>query len=183
MIFIPNIEELCESQETWGDICNLAENKKVDAPVLIQFQRTSASAGRWDAVYAISLLAGLETSVLIDADDAVFIDWGTSGRVPLKPPVGARMPFKTWVHTHPGFAAYWSVTDTNSLAIGSGILRQAIVLGSPGPKTAINLTFNEDYEYQNTINASGPLSNWSDEPVTPWDEWYQQRVEISEVIV
>jgi hypothetical protein len=183
MICIPNIEELCGNQETWEDICNLAEDKKVDAPILIQFQSKSASAGRWDAVYAISLLAGLETSVLIDADDMVFIDWGTSGRVPLKPPVGARMPFKIWAHTHPGFPAYWSATDTNSLAIGSGILRQAIVLGAPGSKTAINLAFNDDYECQNTINANGPLSNWSDEPVIAWDEWYQQREEISEVIV
>jgi len=183
MIFIPNIEELCENQETWGDICTLAENRKIADPVLIQFQSNSASAGRWDAVYALSLLAGLETSVLIDADDMVFIDWGTSGRVPLKPPVGARMPFKMWAHTHPGFAAYWSATDTNSLAIGSAILRQAIVLGAPGPKTAINLAFNETYVCQNTINANGPLSNWSDERVTPWDEWYQQREDISEAIV
>ena len=183
MIFLPNIEELCENQHTWGHICRLAENKMVDSPVLLELQSNSASAGRWDAVYAISMLAGLETSVLIDADDVVFIDWGTSGRVPLKPPVGARMPFKIWAHTHPGFAAYWSATDTNSLAIGSGILRKAIVLGSPGPKTAINLAFDEDYVCQNTINANGPLSNWSDEKVIPWDEWYQQREQISEAIV
>jgi hypothetical protein len=182
MIYIPGIEQLCENRETWEHICDLAENKQVDSPLLLDFQSNSASAGRWDAVYAISLLAGLETSVLIDADDEVFIDWGTSGRVPLKPPVGARMPFKTWVHTHPGFAAYWSATDTNSLAIGSGILRQAIVLGAPGPKVAINLAFNKDYDASSTINASGPLSSWSDEPVTPWDEWYQQIIENSEVI-
>ena len=183
MIYIPGIEQLCEDRGTWEHICDIAENKQIDSPLLLEFQRKCASAGRWDGVYAISLLAGLETSVLIDADDVVFIDWGTSGRVPLKPPIGSRMPFKTWVHTHPGFNAYWSATDTNSLAIGSGILRQAIVLGSPGLKIATNLAFNQGHDAPNTINTSGPLSSWSDETVTSWDEWYQQIKDFSEVIV
>lgn len=182
MIFIPEIEEICADQATWQQICLLAEQKKVDSPILLQFQNDSALVARWDAVYAISLLAGLETSVLIDANDAVFIDWGTSGRVSLKPPVGAVMPFKNWVHTHPGFASYWSATDTNSLAIGSAILRQAIVLGAPGPKNAINFAFGAENQGKTTIANDGPLANWSDEPVTSWDDWYQQRESLNEVI-
>ena len=56
--------------------------------------------GEWDVVYALSVLAGLETSVLIDAEDVISIDWGTSGHVQLSPPVGCKAPFKLWVHTH-----------------------------------------------------------------------------------
>ena len=38
MIYIPEIEQLCEDRETWEQICDLAENKQVNSPLLLDFQ-------------------------------------------------------------------------------------------------------------------------------------------------
>ena len=109
--------------------------------------------------------------VLIDADEKIFIDWGTAGQVTLQPPVGGRIPFKLWVHTHPRFASYWSITDTTSLSLGAGILESAMVLGQPGPKHSSNRSF-VDGENDAMLSKQGPLSQWTDEEPVPWTEWY-----------
>ena len=127
MIGLPDAADLPLNDETWEQACLAAEERWVDDEHLLNAQRILAQAGRWDGVYVLSVLAGLETSVLIDADDKVFIDWGTAGQVTLQPPVGGRLPFKLWVHTHPQFAAYWSGTDVNSLSLGARILESAMV--------------------------------------------------------
>ena len=174
MIEIPHIDELEISNDEWFDICHMARNKDVDNPLLLDLQRKSASLGRWDVVYSLSLLAGLETSVLIDSEDNISLDWGDPGRVILKAPHGFMAPFKLWVHTHPGFMAYWSSTDTNSLALGSSIIEKALVLGSPGIKQALNSSFNELSDITERIDYNGPLSQWSYEGVLGWQEWYNQ---------
>ena len=131
-----NGTQICQNE--WIDICNIARNRDVESEVFLDSQRRLSRKRRWDLIYHLSELAGLETSVLIDASDQVFIDWGTSGEVRLTPPLGAKIPFKLWVHTHPGFHPYWSGTDTNSLAIGVSIIERAMVLGATGVKSSYN---------------------------------------------
>ena len=174
MIFLPELNQLGLTDADWEGLCALAEARQVDNEGLIQIQTNAALLGRWDVVYALSLLAGLETSVLIDAEDNVSIDWGSPGRVALAPPVGCAAPFKVWTHTHPGFDAYWSGTDTNSLANGSSIVSRALVLGAPGMKQAVNQTLNEIKQSTPRIADNGPLNQWTDETVIPWDAFYAQ---------
>lgn len=83
-------------------------------------------------------------------------------------------PFRLWVHTHPGFHAYWSGTDKNSLAIAQGILSSALVLGAPGIKQSRNL----GPDIGHSIGLEGPLQHWTEEDITPWDRWYAEHQEI-----
>ena len=135
---LPQMADLPFGEPAWRSACEAALEQRVDDPVLRDVQRACSEAGRWDGVYLLSVLARLETSVLIDAQDRIFLDWGTAGEVTLQPPVGARAPFKLWVHTHPRFASYWSATDTHSLALGATVVERAMVLGQSGPKTSRN---------------------------------------------
>lgn len=121
--------------------------------------------GYWAEFYRISEMAGAEVSMLIDAEDNCFVDWGTISRVGLNPPAGGVIPFKIWTHTHPYSTSYWSYTDRNTLAIASvaRILQKALVLGRGESKTS---HWSEDGA-DNPIEAAGPLHNWSNEPVEP----------------
>jgi hypothetical protein len=174
MIFLPELHQLGLTDADWEGLCTLAEARQVDNEGLLRIQTNAALLGRWDVVYALSYLAGLETSVLIDAEDNVSIDWGSPGRVALSPPVGCAAPFKVWTHTHPGFDAYWSGTDTNSLANGSSIVARALVLGAPGMKQALNQSLSTEPISGQRIMKSGPLNLWSDEEITPWTAFYEQ---------
>ena len=171
MMGLPDAQDLPIDDEAWERACIAASEKRVDDVDLLEVQTVLAQARRWDGVYILSVMAALETSVLIDADDKVFIDWGTAGQVTLQPPVGGRFPFKLWVHTHPRFASYWSSTDTNSLSLGAGILESAMVLGQPGPKHSSNRSLIEAEE-DAMLSDRGPLSQWTDEEPVPWTEWY-----------
>ena len=171
MISLPDAEELELQDEVWERACTAAQERRVNDEDLLSAQRMLAQAGRWDGVYVLSVMAGLETSVLIDADEKIFIDWGTAGQVTLQPPVGGRIPFKLWVHTHPRFASYWSSTDTTSLSLGTGILESAMVLGQPGPKHSSNRSLVEVND-GSMLSEQGPLSQWTDEDPVPWTEWY-----------
>lgn len=82
-----------------------------------------------------------------------------------------------WTHTHPGFEAYWSGTDTNSLAIASGIVSKALVLGAPGIKQSRNATLVSVDDEVNRISLKEPLNHWTEEPVTPWASFYAQLSE------
>ena len=183
MIAIPNMEQLELDDEAWSHLCTLASERQIGDEIM-EIQAKAALLGRWDAVYVLSRLAGLETSVLIDAEDNVSVDWGSPGRVALAPPVGCAAPFKVWTHTHPGFEAYWSGTDTHSLAIASGIVAKALVLGAPGIKQSLNATLATVDGGMNRISPNGPLNHWTDEAVTPWASFYAQlseqaRIEVS----
>ena len=48
------------------------------------------------------------------------------------------------------------------------------VLGSPGIKQALNSNFNKLSDITERIEDKGPLSQWSDEGVLGWQEWYNQ---------
>ncbi|GIT41389.1 MAG: hypothetical protein Ct9H300mP10_03990 [Methanobacteriota archaeon] len=46
----------------------------------------------------------------------------------MSPPIGAKVPFKLWLHTHPQ-DAYWSSTDRDTIASYTSLLERAVVLG------------------------------------------------------
>ena len=171
MIPVMGLEAIGITYDQWMRACIQAESQAVESEDVLTIQRNAARHGPWDFVYNLSLIAGLETSVLIDANGEIQIDWGSPGRVPLRPPVGMMAPFRVWVHTHPGFQAYWSGTDKNSLAIAQGILSSALVLGAPGIKQSQNL----GADCGNSISPEGPLQHWTEEDVVPWDRWYAER--------
>lgn len=171
MIPVMDIKSIGITSEQWTSACFQAEARAVESEEVQSVQRRAAQHGRWDLVYNLSLIAGLETSVLIDANGEIQIDWGSPGRVPLRPPVGMMAPFRVWVHTHPGFQAYWSLTDKNSLAIAQGILSRALVLGAPGIKQSRNI----GPENVETISQEGPLQHWTEEEVVAWDRWFVER--------
>ena len=120
---------------------------------------------RWEEIYRISSALHREVSILIDADDSIWIDWGDQSEVTLSPPYGAKIPFKLWVHTHPNMLAYWSVTDQTSLQIASNILETAYVLGGNGLlSTSSNCSPSSE-----TIRGLP----WSKEVVSPWIEFQE----------
>ena len=91
---------------------------------------------------------------------------GTIGSVELSPPVGAVLPFKLWVHTHPSNTAYWSITDRNTLEIAKGILDKALVLGENGLlSTTLQPTTSS------TVDIENPNPQWTEEEVMGWLEY------------
>ena len=119
----------------------------------------------WFPIYCLSELVAREVSILVDAENKVWIDWGTIGQVTLSPPYGSVYPFKLWVHTHPRGSAYWSQTDLNSLSYARGILDKAIVLGRDG------ILFTSLIESENKVLKDIQTKfEWSKESVKSWLE-------------
>ena len=58
---LPDAEGLMLSQETWELACFAAQERRVDDEDLLTAQHVLAEAGRWDGVYILSVMAGLET--------------------------------------------------------------------------------------------------------------------------
>ena len=77
---------------------------------------------RWSEVWIISHALGVEIRWIEDAKEDVWVDIGGPGDVSLEPPIGALLPFRLWVHTHP-WDAYWSVTDRRTLAAYCGLIQ------------------------------------------------------------
>ena len=125
-----------------------------------------AKKGNWYMIYHLSNFVLREVSILVDSKDNYFVDWGTIGSVELSPPIGAVLPFKLWVHTHPSNTAYWSITDRNTLEIAKGILEKALVLGENG---LLSTTL------QPTTSLTGDIVNpnpqWTEEEVMGWLEY------------
>ena len=115
----------------------------------------------WDKIYQISEFFGQEISILVDAQERIFVDWGSISRVELMPPLGSVVPFKLWLHTHPRNQAFWSETDQYSLFIAERILEQAIVLGMDGILSTSNTNLLE-------LKPSIDQSCWTLEQVTAW---------------
>ena len=125
-----------------------------------------AQKSNWHMIYLLSKSVSREVSILVDSKDNYFVDWGTIGSVKLSPPVGAVLPFKLWVHTHPSNTAYWSITDRNTLEIAKGILDKALVLGEDGLlsttfQPVCSSTDETDYSHQ----------QWTEEEVIGWLEY------------
>ena len=98
-----------------------------------------------------------EVSVLIDAEGKYYVDIGTSGEVKMSPPIGAKVPFKLWLHTHPQ-DAYWSSTDRDTIASYTSLLERAAVLGHDHYKQTV---FSDSPE--SPLEGDGPLSSWTSE--------------------
>ncbi len=83
----------------------------------------------WKA--SVETLGGLEVSVIIDANDKLFMNSGSPGLVDYGGVMvtGMKLPLKCWIHTHPFGVAFWSGTDRRTLRTWRPILQQAIVLG------------------------------------------------------
>ena len=116
----------------------------------------------WEEIYQLSATIRREVSILIDADDAIWIDVGDQSQVSLSPPYGSKLPFKLWVHTHPNMTAYWSYTDQDSLRMATNILDTAYVLGGDG------LLFTHSNATPDRECITGLA--WSKETVTPWNK-------------
>ena len=130
-----------------------------------------ALEGRWSEIWAIADSMGREVSILLDRRNRAFVDIGTAGRVNLSPPDGSEVPFRLWVHTHPR-DAYWSSTDRGSLALYSGLLDEALVLGFDHLKRSVNGS-----GHTNPLELEGPLSRWSSEEVVTYEKWGDGHVE------
>ena len=122
-----------------------------------------AQGESWSEMWQIADSMSREVSVLFDADGRIWVDIGTTGHVSLEPPLGAIIPFRLWVHTHP-WDPYWSQTDKDTLAAYATILESALVLGHDRMKWSRNGS-----EMQ-TIEPSGPLSTWSSEPCVHYED-------------
>jgi len=116
-----------------------------------------ALRGEWRSLWEISHRMDREISALIDSDGRVYVDIGSRGEVRLAPPTGASIPFRTWIHTHP-MDAYWSETDRETLAICSGILDEAVVLGHD------HYMRTSFADHQDRPLGQGMLMQWSSEP-------------------
>jgi hypothetical protein len=140
--------------------------RDVESESSIDFVINLAKKGNWYMIYLLSKRVSREVSILVDSKDTYFVDWGTIGSVELSPPVGAVLPFKLWVHTHPSNTAYWSITDRNTLEIARGILDKALVLGENGLiSTTLQPTTSSNVDIVN------PNPQWTEEEVMGWLEY------------
>jgi len=138
----------------------------VESESCLDFVINLAKKGNWNMIYLLSKCVSREVSILVDSKDNYFVDWGTIGSVELSPPVGAVLPFKLWVHTHPSNTAYWSITDRNTLEIAKGILDKALVLGENGLlSTTLQPTTSS------TVDIENPNPQWTEEEVMGWLEY------------
>ena len=147
--------------------------KEIPEPVIdvesessIDFVINLAKKCNWNLIYLLSKCVSREVSILVDSKDNYFVDWGTIGSVELSPPVGAVLPFKLWVHTHPSNTAYWSITDRNTLEIAKGILDKALVLGENGLLSTILQPISSSTD--DTVNSN---LQWTEEEVMDWLEY------------
>ena len=125
----------------------------------------------WPSLWKLADSMSREVSILFDAEGSAWVDIGTRGHVSLAPPVGAVIPFRLWIHTHP-WDPYWSQTDRDTLASYSTILQSALVLGHDRMKWTRNGSPME------SIEPSGPLSGWSSEPCVYYPN-YDEDTEVS----
>ena len=138
----------------------------VESKSSVDYVINLAKKGNWHMIYLLSKFLSREVSILVDSKGNYFVDWGTIGRVELNPPVGAVIPFKLWVHTHPSNTAYWSITDQHTLEIAKGILEKALVLGENGLlSTTLQPTTSS------TVDIVNQNPQWTEEEVMGWLEY------------
>ena len=138
----------------------------VESEFWLDLVTNMAQKSNWHMIYLLSKSVSREVSILVDSKDNYFVDWGTIGSVELSPPVGAVLPFKLWVHTHPSNTAYWSITDRNTLEIAKGIRDIALVLGENGLLSTILqpvCSSTDETVYSN--------QQWTEEEVIGWLEY------------
>ena len=117
-----------------------------------------AKKRRWQDIWNIGDQILREVSVLIDAEDKIYIDIGTSGEVKMSPPKDAKVPFNLWIHSHPR-DAYWSSTDRDTIGCYTGLLQRAVVLGHDHYKMTHHTESAEA-----SLEPKGSLAAWTSEP-------------------
>ena len=144
----------------------------VESEFWLDLVTNMAQKSNWHMIYLLSRSVAREVSILVDSKDNYFVDWGTIGSVELSPPIGAVLPFKLWVHTHPSNTAYWSITDQNTLEIAKGILDKALVLGEDGLLSTILQPIGSSTD--DTVN---PNLQWTEEEVIGWLEYNSDNLD------
>ena len=144
----------------------------VESEFWLDLVTNMAQKSNWHMIYLLSKSVSREVSILVDSKENYFVDWGTFGSVKLSPPIGAVLPFKLWVHTHPSNAAYWSITDRNTLEIAKGILDKALVLGEDGLLSTILQPIGSSTD--DTVN---PNLQWTEDEVIGWLEYNSDNFE------
>ena len=144
----------------------------VESEFWLDLVTNMAQKSNWHMIYLLSKSVSREVSILVDSKDNHFVDWGTIGSVKLSPPIGAVLPFKLWVHTHPSNAAYWSITDRNTLEIAKGILDKALVLGEDGLLSTIPQPIGSSTD--DTVNSN---LQWTEEEVIGWLEYNSDNLD------
>ena len=144
----------------------------VESEFWLDLVTNMAQKSNWHMIYLLSKSVSREVSILVDSKDNYFVDWGTIGSVKLSPPIGAVLPFKLWVHTHPSNTAYWSITDQNTLEIAKGILDKALVLGEDGILSTILQPIGSSTD--DTVN---PNLQWTEEEVIGWLEYNSDNLD------
>ena len=144
----------------------------VESEFWLDLVTNMAQKSNWHMIYLLSKSVSREVSILVDSKDNHFVDWGTIGSVKLSPPIGAVLPFKLWVHTHPSNTAYWSITDQNTLEIAKGILYKALVLGEDGLLSTILQPIGSSTD--DTVN---PNLQWTEEEVIGWLEYNSDNLD------
>ena len=144
----------------------------VESEFWLDFVINSAKKDNWNIIYLLSNYVSREVSILVDSKNNHFVDWGTIGSVELSPPIGAVLPFKLWVHTHPSNTAYWSVTDRNTLEMAKGILEKALVLGENG---LLSTTLQATNSF--TGDDDNSKSQWTVEEVMGWLEYNRDNLD------
>ena len=120
-----------------------------------------------------------EIQVVIDANDNLYMDFGTPGYVDFDTvPVGMILPVKCWIHTHPFGAAYFSGTDWRTIRNWQLVMEEAIVIGDNEhmvwQKDNIHTIFYrketiEDF-YQMTLNSFGMEMKDGQTVIDDWGE-------------
>jgi len=151
-----------ENPEIDSDLlCQKIRNGKHLEDEVINSLRILGIQGRWDEVWNVSYALGVEISWIQDSEGNVFVDLGSSGEVQLSAPIGAILPFRLWIHTHP-WNAYWSFTDCRTLRTFTGLLEVAIVLGHDHWKrTRCQMKMGESLP----DGVEDPLNMWTDEEI------------------
>ena len=142
-------------------LCLKIRNGQHEEDEVINSLRILGIQQRWDEVWNVSYSLGIEISWIQDAEGTVFVDLGSSGEVRLSAPIGAVLPFRLWIHTHP-WAAYWSFTDRTALRNFAGLIEVAIVLGHDHWKRSrCQLKMGEPLP----DGIDDPLNMWTDEEI------------------
>jgi len=124
-----------------------------------------AEKEKWSSLWNLADTLKREVSILFDNEGNIWVDIGTRGEVRMSPPLGAKIPFKMWIHTHP-YDAYWSITDLNTLACFSSIMENAMVIGHDHYKLTRKMKSDE----QKSLAREGPLRLWTDERIKKYNE-------------
>ena len=136
-----------------------------DSGVIMEHAAALAKSQMWPQLWELGHKMNREISILVDAEDKMYVDVGTSGQVEMSNPLGAKIPFKSWIHTHPD-DAYWSSTDLSTLANQTGILLEAMVLGKNHCVWSVNSSGLKNPE--KALGPAAPLSNWTSEPAVDY---------------